>query len=125
VKIRHTAPPISPLDKIIVAVAGPLFSFLLAIVFATIVWVVGSRYPLSAIRRIGWVDANGPAGKAGLRPGDKILEIDGHGHVLRILERRQHQVADYHQHGTISRLILRGGKEYTANAEPFHQNQMV
>src|SRR5213079_1829308 len=34
-------PPISPLDKIIVAVAGPLFSFLLAVFFAVIVWGVG------------------------------------------------------------------------------------
>src|SRR3984893_3869558 len=32
-------PPISALDKIIVAVAGPLFSFGLAFVFAVIVWV--------------------------------------------------------------------------------------
>src|SRR6478672_9126018 len=31
-------PPISAMDKIIVAVAGPLFSFLLAFVFAVIVW---------------------------------------------------------------------------------------
>src|SRR5271156_6576357 len=34
-------PPISALDKIIVAFAGPLFSFLLALVFATVVWIVG------------------------------------------------------------------------------------
>src|SRR6476619_5108447 len=34
-------PPISALDKIIVAIAGPLFSFLLAVVFAVIVWKVG------------------------------------------------------------------------------------
>src|SRR5215469_10188968 len=34
-------PPISPLDKIIVAVAGPLFSFLLALFFAVVVFVVG------------------------------------------------------------------------------------
>ena len=34
-------PNVSPLDKIIVAFAGPLFSFLLAIVFAIIVWQVG------------------------------------------------------------------------------------
>ena len=27
---------------------------------------------------IGWVDPNGPAGKAGLRPADKIISIDGH-----------------------------------------------
>src|ERR1700742_894619 len=31
-------PPISTLDKIIVAFAGPLFSFSLAVVFACIVW---------------------------------------------------------------------------------------
>src|ERR1700679_327051 len=34
-------PPISALDKIIVAFAGPLFSFLLAFVFAIVVWKVG------------------------------------------------------------------------------------
>src|SRR5213075_681626 len=34
-------PPISALDKIIVAVAGPLFSFLLAVVFVFVVWGVG------------------------------------------------------------------------------------
>src|SRR5207247_9278244 len=42
---REQLPPISALDKIIVAVAGPFFSLLLAIVFATMVWVVG--YPVS------------------------------------------------------------------------------
>src|SRR5580765_3841544 len=34
-------PPVAPLDKIIVAVAGPLFSFLLGFLFAVIVWRVG------------------------------------------------------------------------------------
>src|ERR1700716_699139 len=38
---RAKLPPISALDKIIVAVAGPVFSFLLAIVFATMVGTVG------------------------------------------------------------------------------------
>src|SRR5246127_1063871 len=42
---RAQLPPISALDKIIVAVAGPFFSLLLAIVFAAMVWVVG--YPVS------------------------------------------------------------------------------
>src|SRR5881396_3294423 len=32
---RAALPPVSPLDKIIVAFAGPLFSFMLALVFAT------------------------------------------------------------------------------------------
>lgn len=72
-------PPISALDKIIVAVAGPLFSFLLAVCFAVIVWQVGR--PVNEADNsttVGWVDPTGPAFKAGLRPGDRILEIDGH-----------------------------------------------
>jgi regulator of sigma E protease len=72
-------PPISPLDKIIVAVAGPLFSFLLAVVFAVIVWWVGK--PVNATGNsttIGWVDPSGPAWQAGLRAGDRILEIGGY-----------------------------------------------
>src|SRR3954447_6805422 len=38
---RAKLPPISALDKSIVAFAGPLFSFLLAVVFAVIIWTVG------------------------------------------------------------------------------------
>ena len=76
---RESLPTISPLDKIIVAVAGPLFSFLLACVFALIVWGVGR--PVNEGDKsttIGWVDPDGPAWKSGLRPGDTILEVDGH-----------------------------------------------
>src|SRR6202789_3972513 len=71
-------PNVSPLDKIIVAFAGPLFSFGLAIIFAFIVWGVGKPSNGSDnSTTIGWVDPAGPAWKAGLRPGDTIVEIDG------------------------------------------------
>jgi regulator of sigma E protease len=71
-------PPVSPWDKIIVAFAGPLFSFMLAVAFAALVWVVGKPELVSkAPTTVGWVDPKGPAWKAGLRPGDKILEVDG------------------------------------------------
>src|SRR5882672_6448637 len=71
-------PNISALDKIIVAFAGPLFSFLLALAFAVVVMVVGR--PVSEAETttvIGYVEKDSPAEKVGLRPGDKILEVDG------------------------------------------------
>jgi regulator of sigma E protease len=72
-------PPIKPLDKIIVAAAGPLFSFLLALVFATIVWIVGRPMAeADTTTTIGYVAPDVPAAKAGFKPGDKVLEVDGH-----------------------------------------------
>ncbi len=75
---RAALPPVSPLDKIIVAFAGPLFSFGLAALFAVIVWVVGKPVrEAEATRIIGYVPTESPA-KDKLLPGDTILEIDGH-----------------------------------------------
>jgi regulator of sigma E protease len=72
-------PNASPLDKIIVAFAGPLFSFLLALLFAVIVWQVGKPVNVEGEEpTLGWVVPDGPAWKAGLRPGDKIVAIDDH-----------------------------------------------
>jgi regulator of sigma E protease len=72
-------PNVSPLDKIIVAFAGPLFSFVLAIAFAIVVWGVGKpTNDADNTTTIGWVDPSGPGWMAGLRPGDRILEVDGH-----------------------------------------------
>ena len=72
-------PAASPLDKIIVAFAGPLFSFLLAVLFAFIVWKVGKPENMADKEpRLGWVDPSGPAAKAGLKAGDLVVAIDGH-----------------------------------------------
>src|SRR5437588_4152161 len=75
---RARLPRISALDKIIVAIAGPFFSLLLAICFAAIVWAVG--HPVGeadSTTVIGYVLPDSPAQKAGLKPGDKILSVDG------------------------------------------------
>lgn len=75
---REALPKISVLDKIIVAIAGPLFSLGLALVFAVIVYFVGRpTTEMETTRTIGWLAPDSPALEAGLRPGDKILEVDG------------------------------------------------
>ncbi|MGA7215662.1 MAG: RIP metalloprotease RseP [Terrimicrobiaceae bacterium] len=75
---RSQLPAIKPLDKIIVAAAGPVFSFGLAFLMAVIVWTVGKPDSESDSTIIGYVKPGGPAEKAGLRAGDKILAVDGY-----------------------------------------------
>src|SRR5438128_300401 len=76
---RAQLPKISALDKIIVAFAGPLFSFLLAIVFAVIIWAVGRPVSESeATTTIGYVVPDSPAAQARRKTGEKILSVDAH-----------------------------------------------
>ena len=73
---QDSLPPVKPLDKIIVAFAGPLFSFLLAIVSAFVVMGVGKPMDAAESTVIGYVAKDGPAhGK--LLEGDEILAING------------------------------------------------
>ena len=75
---REKLPPIKPLDKIIVAFAGPLFSALLALGFACLVSFVGRpRHASETTTVIGYTYPETPAARSDLRPGDKILKIDG------------------------------------------------
>jgi regulator of sigma E protease len=74
---REPLPPIKPLDKIIVAFAGPLFSFLLAFAAALIVSKVGKPKDFAPTQTIAEVMEGSPGEKAGLKAGDKITHING------------------------------------------------
>jgi regulator of sigma E protease len=69
--------PLKPLDKVIIAAAGPFASLLLAYFFAVLVWVVGKPVGELPTTTIGYVPADSPAAQAGLLPGDSIRAIDG------------------------------------------------
>ncbi len=75
---RASLPPIKPIDKIIVAAAGPLFSFGLAFAMACVVWVVGTPESEFDSTRVGYVAEGAPAEAAGIQVGDEILKVDGH-----------------------------------------------
>lgn len=75
---HEALPPITPLDKAIVAFAGPLFSFMLACAFAVAVWTAGKpESEAHTTTIVGYVAKDSPAFKAGIQPGDKILKVDG------------------------------------------------
>ncbi len=108
-------PKISPLDKIIVAFAGPLFSFGLALFFALIVWGVGK--PVGALEKtttVGWVDPDMPGAEAGFQIGDEVLAVNGvkvsgwEGAIDSVRERIVHSKGD-----KIEFLVKRDGKEIT------------
>lgn len=70
-------PPIKPIDKIIVAFAGPLFSFGLAILAACLVTLVGKPRDFVESTVVGYVPEDGKASKAGLQVGDEIIAVNG------------------------------------------------
>src|SRR5581483_4254292 len=117
---RSELPPISALDKIIVAIAGPFFSFMLAFVFAALVWAAG--YPVSESdmsTTIGYVMPDSPA-KGKVQAGDKILEVDGK-RVTRFLGMNDSvSWAVVRSEGeTISLKLERDGQVRTIEVEPY------
>lgn len=71
-KAFHTKPLFA---KALIVAAGPLANFLFAIVIMSIFFTSSGRPSVDPI--VTQVLSEGPAAKAGLRPGDKIIEING------------------------------------------------
>ncbi len=69
-----------PIDRIKVALAGPIVNLVFAFLVFCLIWGVGGRdKPYAEFsNRVGWVDQSSPLFKAGLRPGDIIKSYDAH-----------------------------------------------
>jgi regulator of sigma E protease len=65
--------PVSPRSKFRVAIAGPLMNIALAMVLAVVLWYVGMPTNLAIV---GWVDSGSPEELAGVRPGDRIVQVN-------------------------------------------------
>ncbi len=69
-------PPVSPLSKILVAVAGPVMNVLFGLLIATIIYFVGLPMLVNP-SLIGHVDPDSPEGKLGIRQGDRVVSVSG------------------------------------------------
>jgi regulator of sigma E protease len=73
---RAMAFPFKPLwQRALIVVAGPVANFILAVVILTGFYMVEGRLITPAV--VSWVQPGSPAQAAGIRPGDRFLEIDG------------------------------------------------
>ena len=68
-----------PIDRIITAVAGPLFNLLSGMLIACIVWICGMPQDTPKMREITVLEIpeKSPEYSAGLRKGDRIVKLNG------------------------------------------------
>jgi regulator of sigma E protease len=67
-----------PGPRALIAFAAPAMNVLLALAVFTLLWFTGRKVPAELLtNRIGYVEKGSSAMKAGLVPGDSILEING------------------------------------------------
>jgi regulator of sigma E protease len=69
-----------PLDRIKVAVMGPLVNIVFALLVFTLLWLAGGREKSfnEYTNKIGWVDPKSELYIKGVRPGDEIVSYNGH-----------------------------------------------
>ena len=64
-----------PLQRLLIALAGPVFNIILAILIFWGLFAALGEYVLEPV--VGEVDSDSPAAQAGLQSGDRIVEIQG------------------------------------------------
>jgi len=66
-------------QRFLIAIAGPAMNIILAVVVLTGIYMYRHDYPAYFDRpaELGWIKDGSPAQKAGLKPGDKIVNVQG------------------------------------------------
>ncbi len=100
-------------QRLIIALAGPAMNFVLAVALVTGMFMLHYPKPPEAILpgSIGYVEEGSPAARAGIRPGDRIIEIGGvrnpswddilmkelasAGRPLQVKVQRDHQILNF------------------------------
>ena len=72
-------PRAKAMDRVITAVAGPLFNIIFGLLAGTLIYFVGMPSDTAKMREmtVNHVDTQGPEYAAGLRKGDKIVKLNG------------------------------------------------
>lgn len=97
----ESLPPAQPWKRIIVAFAGPFGNLVLATVCAIAIYFFAPDEAIGASTTIGMVEPDSAAYQAGLRPGDRILSVNGN---------TVHSWSDF-----IVESYLNGGKDATVD----------
>ena len=92
--------------RFLIVFAGPGMNFVLAAFLVMVVFLILGRPGVPAV--VGRIEPGSPAGEAGLRPGDRVVAIDGQPIVQweELLETLQHS-----QGGTVQATLRRGEEE--------------
>ena len=75
-KPEEELPPITPLSKILVSVAGPFMNVVFAFAIALLIYFVGLPQAVNP-SFIGYVDPQSAEAKLGVKEGDRVVAIDG------------------------------------------------
>ena len=73
---KEPLPPVAPLDKILVAFAGPFMNMVLAFIIATLLYFTGLPVKINP-SIIGYVAPDSAEAKLGIKAGDRIVSVNG------------------------------------------------
>jgi regulator of sigma E protease len=73
---KEELPPVSPLSKILVALAGPLMNVVFAFVIACLLYYIGVPVLVNP-SKIGYVEPGSAEARLGIQAGDRIVAVNG------------------------------------------------